>query len=416
MKPGSVTGVAVALVFVGLAATRATAQSQQWSVGSSPVVRIDGETHEFADLLPVVRLSSGTLVVADRESARIRFFSPEGALVATAGRVGAGPGEFRWLELVLTTPGDSVWAWDGELRRLTLFGPSGRLMRSVLVQPPARSGLFDVIGVFGDGSIAATVVKKLMPFPGVEGTIVADSSTFIRMTPEGAVEWRLGPLAYQLVFGMSMTLVRRQVPSGRSDGTRGGAGPLLIPQPLPFGPRLAWTMIGDTLVFGPGHEVRVMSVDPAGRATPRITAAPELIPIDQRLISAQVAALRERAAAASAGRNPARADSTLARLLETGNVRLPRTLPAHGRLVVDPDGYLWVQRSPVELASPGSAFSESWAIYDSRGSLVATLTFPPGFRLDAVGGDVVVGTAINADGVPSVHVYTLIRPRAIPGG
>lgn len=415
LKPGSVTGAAMILVSVGLAATRATAQSQQWSVGSSPAVRIDGATHEFTGLLPVVRLSSGTLVVADRASARVRFFSPEGTLVATAGRAGAGPGEFRSLELVMTTRGDSVWTWDGELRRLTLFAPSGRLVRSVRVLPPGPTGTFDVVGVFGDGSILATVVTKLMPFPGGEGTIVADSLTFMRMTPEGGVTWRLGPFPHQLVFGMSMTLVRRQVREGRGGSPRRGAGPLLIAQPLPFGPRLAWTMTGDTLVFGPGHEVRVTSVDPAGRATPRITAATEIVPIDRGLISAQVAALRERAAAASGGRNAARADSTLAQLLETRGVRLPQTLPAHGRLLIDPNGYLWVQRSPIELPSPGSAVRESWAVHDSRGRLVATLTFPPGFRLDAAGGDVVVGTTDNADGVPSVHVYNLIRHPTIPG-
>ncbi len=87
-------------------------------------MRIDGYE---ADLVPIGGLAvsaDGRLAVSQPQDHQVRVFSPEGALLATYGRQGEGPGEFRY-------PGGPAWRGDtlvvadNQLHRFTLFRPGG---------------------------------------------------------------------------------------------------------------------------------------------------------------------------------------------------------------------------------------------------------------------------------------------------
>jgi hypothetical protein len=78
-----------------------------------------------ADLMGVSGLdvdSRGNVYVADR-SDQLLVFSPQGAVVRKLGRKGQGPGEFDGLYSVRVLPGDSVYAFDSGLQRVTVFAP-----------------------------------------------------------------------------------------------------------------------------------------------------------------------------------------------------------------------------------------------------------------------------------------------------
>ena len=89
-----------------------------------------------ADLMGVNGLdvdSRGNVYVADRSS-QLLVFSPEGAVLRKLGRKGQGPGEFDWPQVVRVLPGDSVYAFDTGLQRVTVFPPrSDRAAYSVNV-------------------------------------------------------------------------------------------------------------------------------------------------------------------------------------------------------------------------------------------------------------------------------------------
>lgn len=116
-------------------------------VSAVPEMRVDGMAN---DLVPIPWLSvspSGILAVLQPQDQAVRLFSQEGQLIASVGKNGAGPGEFRrmvrggWI-------GDTLWVSDTQLNRVTMLGPDGRMLATVPVPmkvtaPPGAAELYD---------------------------------------------------------------------------------------------------------------------------------------------------------------------------------------------------------------------------------------------------------------------------------
>jgi hypothetical protein len=73
-------------------------------------------------------LSDDRLVILDRQSGQIRFFSPEGEFLMSVGSKGGGPGEFQSASGLRVLPGDTLEVWDENAYRTTWFGPDGELI------------------------------------------------------------------------------------------------------------------------------------------------------------------------------------------------------------------------------------------------------------------------------------------------
>lgn len=133
-------------------------------------LRIDWRALEFAPIDTIVRVvvaPNGTIAIADRRGARIRFFSPEGAPLGGLGTLGREPGQFITLWR-LGLRGDTIHAYDFDLRRFTLIGPDPGRFRTVAVPVAALPGP-DLAGV-------------LPTFASVYGgTLLADGSMFVEM-------------------------------------------------------------------------------------------------------------------------------------------------------------------------------------------------------------------------------------------
>ncbi len=102
-----------------------------------PQVTIRGEggpDYDFTSISAARRLPNGDIVVSDWGSQSLHFFTPDGRLRRKIGRHGAGPGEFQSIDGLYLT-GDTLMAYDGDLRRLTRFTLAGRLLSTQLVQP-----------------------------------------------------------------------------------------------------------------------------------------------------------------------------------------------------------------------------------------------------------------------------------------
>jgi hypothetical protein len=107
----------------------------------------------FGAVTGAVRLSDGTVVVADRQAFALRMFAPDGTHLRTVGGRGDGPGEFAAIQGLRRLPGDSILVVDRGTR-WSLFDPGGAFV---------TSGYFDlsnwasdiypeIEGVFADGS------------------------------------------------------------------------------------------------------------------------------------------------------------------------------------------------------------------------------------------------------------------------
>lgn len=89
----------------------------------------------------------GSIVVFDRQGRHLH----------TIGRDGEGPGEFRSWAALFTSPGDSLYAFDSGLYRLSVFSPDFEFVRSARIEPPLRlqDGFFQ-----SDGSLLISSVGR----------------------------------------------------------------------------------------------------------------------------------------------------------------------------------------------------------------------------------------------------------------
>ncbi len=85
---------------------------------------------------------------------RIRVLSVDGAPLGSIGGRGGGPGEFESLDAMGLHDG-LLWVADGDLGRVQFFDAEYRYARSVPIwsHPSLPPGRWDVIGMFGDGSL-----------------------------------------------------------------------------------------------------------------------------------------------------------------------------------------------------------------------------------------------------------------------
>lgn len=76
------------------------------------------------------------LYVAD--GPQVFVLHDSGRHVATIGRRGRGPGEFRSIDGIAALGGDTLLVWDGAERRLTWLCADGRVIRTQAITPPPR--------------------------------------------------------------------------------------------------------------------------------------------------------------------------------------------------------------------------------------------------------------------------------------
>lgn len=93
------------------------------------LVEIDGASEDLSALTTMAASIGGRLAISQVQDGTLRIFAPNGAPMATVGRKGSGPGEFRTINRIGWV-GDTVWVVDNLNHRLTFIGPTGTVLRS----------------------------------------------------------------------------------------------------------------------------------------------------------------------------------------------------------------------------------------------------------------------------------------------
>jgi hypothetical protein len=362
------------IVTYGAAALTA---APRWSLSSLPVLDIGGSgaqgTEELFQVRSVAALSGGRLLVANAGTLEMRIFDSTGALLQTIGRRGSGPGEFQSLLWAAVGPGDSLWAYDFQLQRVTIFDAAGRVGRSfVLDIPEVRLPWARVL--LHDGSLLVT--PDVVHTPAAARGVHRDTTVFYRVGPAGRV---LG--AFQRVPGQDVYVE----PEG------GGVRSV----PLGFGRSLVFAA-GDSLVFVAGtdqYEVRGLSSDGALRLVIRADRAP--LPVTPDLI------------AAFKLRQLSRIEGERWRQFFThmyDAMPYPASQPVLSALCVDHTGALWIRDYP-----PHPDSTALWRIFGPTGTLQGTVQVPPGFELLGINGHRVFGLWRDEDDLEHVRAYLLRR-------
>lgn len=351
-----------------------------WTIAAEPLRDLgvaEGDPHQqFARVADALRLSDGTLLVADGQANEIRAFDAQGGYLRTLGRAGGGPGEFRGLMGMHLLPGDTVAAYDYQATRVSYFAPTGTMARAVTLgtlngKMPARP-----LGFLADGRML--VAPLYDPEFKVTSGRVRDTLTLALYSAAGTQAAALGRVpGHESMTVTSEDLMMREIP--------------------PFALSTVFGVQGTRLLVGDPVRYELVERRPDGAVARLIRRAGDREPVTQEDRDTYLERRRE-------GVTDDRFRALDEQLMKS--LAFPEHKPFFTGLQMDPDGNAWVQR--------GSSTDEEtpWDVFDAEGRLLGTVTMPAGLRVTQVGTDFVLGVWKDELDVEHVRMYRIQKPAA----
>ena len=359
-----------------------------WTVAPEPEIAIGGYTrageprdssHLVWDIRDVVPLSDGGVAMLSGGEQKVFVFESSGAFSTSIGRVGQGPGEYRYPDHLQVLPGDTLVLWDVMGGPVGYFDPSGRLLREWRI---------DV------GALSAAGRKVNLTSRGRAHLPLADGSFIVQvgLSPAGFIPPLGVPYRWPVeFFSIDSTYTAHSL--GRWEGDEHlhlyPWGPPVLP--FPFGVQLAAGGTPTSVYISNTDRYEVHRYSTTGVLQRIVRRTAEPIPIAAR----EIQEWKEEFPAIWYWSNWDRAMAKLP----------PREFrPPISGLLVDSQGYLWVMDS-YRLDRSGS----EWSVFDPAGHWLGRLEIPL-WRVEWVGEDLILGVSRDPHtGVQVVEGYRLNR-------
>lgn len=325
----------------------------------------EGGRQPFYQITGVVALRDG-IVVANAGTHELRFYGRDGSLRSVVGRQGSGPGEFRIITWIQVLPGDSLLAYDGGQRRMSLWTARGEYVRDIPVvfgMPRVEPGFLAIpaspLGMFSD---------REFYFIG---------SVAIRPAPE--LQRATGPLVRStLTMQESDTIANLAVMDMQpvADDGRPRMREIAFPRMLRYAFGEGEFAITD------GADYRIDRYSRTGRLQTSVRVERKPVVVSRRDRELYLGEKRDR----------------------PGDVLFGAEFPAYSDLWYDRDGRLWagLYRRP-------SAEERLWDVFDSAGKLLITLRAPASLQLVAADADQVYAIHTDDLDVPTLRAFDLPR-------
>jgi 6-bladed beta-propeller protein len=370
-----------------------------WKVVDSPLVDIGergGETvYELDQVRGPVHLSDGRLALANATTNDVRFYDAKGKHLRSAGRPGSGPGEYQNIQSFWLGPGDSLLVVEPISRRLSLLDAQGNFVRSFslggqpgqIVPTNGRVEIAVPVGWFADGTIVG-IAQSIAINQKRDGTY-RDSISLIRYGSDGVVRDTLGRFPGAEMEQMTISI---------------GPQTLSVPTAVPLGKQTVGTTVANrmALVQNNSWEIELRDADGRLRILARANEQPtKLTPSDIAAHRKEMLSVME--ATPMFRGIPAALKSQITARAE--QAKYPATLPFFSNLLADPEGNVWAQ----EAAAP-TRKAQRFAVIDSTGRWLGTVTMPTDFTATSITADAVYGVWKDADEVEHVRGYRLLKP------
>lgn len=329
----------------------------------------------LADVSVVLRQARGGVVVVSRSAPQVVVFE-SGRVSSQAGRVGMGPAEFQDANGAALFSADSLAVIDRMLRRVSIFDPAGKFVRSFNVKPPFATPPFDItIAALRSGKLLIGFVEApaLQPTPSPVSTTLHlvsydsngraikvvgryfHSEHFVQAMPHGGIAF------WDRVYGRRGVIIATDSSYFAGDASKG--------------------------------ELRHYDHNGAVRELHRFALTPALVP------RGEIERYRRKEIADERPQD---------RPIEEARVRqmpYPKYYPAFRRVVRDHRGRLWLEQYPRN----GVKAAPVWAVLDPAAHTVANVSFPAGFVPYDFYGSRVIGIGTDSDGVQVIVDYGLSR-------
>lgn len=346
-----------------------------WRLPEAPRISIgadlDDEKSSFSAIRGAIRLSDSRIVVADRGNDELRVFGPDGVLLKTVGRSGEGPGEYRSLWSIGPLPGDSFFAYDSELVRVSIYDDTAGFVQ--VVRLPV---FFAAVDRLPDGRwVGATSEGGLgsAPTPSTPRGIMRPEAAVIVLDGNGSE-----PDTIATVLGHESYV-------GQVWGRVGV-------MPAPFGRTFSLVVRGQELLFALGESLGFDVRSPAGELVTRVQG-----PALTREIGPEEATAYR--TAMMAGFSAVVGESMETLLDQAG-------LPAEKALVSDmlttPGGMVWLS-----AYQNYRYYTGLWHVIDPKGAYLGEVQLPHRFELLEAGDDYLLGKWRDDLGVNSIRMYEI---------
>jgi hypothetical protein len=116
---------------------------------------------QFDRIVGAGRLENGEILIVDRGSKSLRWYSGSGEFKREAGGTGYGPEDFQDPVAAYVVEGERVFVYDGRLRRLSEWSGNGHVKNSWTMQPTANGHVLNPVGLIGtDFILSAWIVPS----------------------------------------------------------------------------------------------------------------------------------------------------------------------------------------------------------------------------------------------------------------
>ena len=351
-------------------------EGEAWRVSQEHTVNIgviDGDpVYQLFQARAFLRLGDGRIVIGNRGSHDVRWYDEHGTFLRAAGGKGGGPGEFEDLRWIGLLPGDSVMAYDISHRRLSIFDPQGTFVRSATIQNPM---LYFAHSVLDDGSVV------MYRWSSTGDGVSRRFTTVIRFDDGGTL--------LDTIVTVSGPEVQIESRPGPNPGSIFSTSRRLM-----FGHDAVMAPSGSLVYVGSQDRYEIDLWDTTGTLVASVRVAGDPMPVTDDWINAFI----EEAVA------EADADEERRRRALFADVPHVETFPAYGRILVDPEGNLWVQ----DFLLPGD-HRPRWTVFDPQHRMLGTVDMPQGVIVRQIGSDFVLGRWVDDLEVEHVRLYDLIK-------
>lgn len=304
----------------------------------------------FSQVDGVRELPDGRVIITDQMERRLFLANFSAGTLASIGRQGDGPGEYRFPTPPLAGLGDTTWVADPILRRIHVVSADGRIVAGL---PMPAGGLASARGTDRQGRI----YFEGSSFDSDRGAFL-DTVAVVRWAPGGA---RTEP-------------VGRVWSGGRVNLNRPGGVSSLARFLTPFPHLDAWVVLPDGRVAVVGHQpFRIDFTDGISALRTGATIPFTPVPVtaaDREAFRERTAALRSSALRVGGGSGGPPMQGPQ---FEDGD--FPRTMPPFiaAAVLATPTGEIWIGRSHAST-------DRTWRydIFDGTGRAVGSATLPVG--------------------------------------
>ena len=349
-----------------------------WRIGPEPAVSIgvfEGEEpYMLYGALDATRLRDDRIVVANRGTDELRVFDGQGNYLATWGREGEGPTDFRSLADVEKWPGDSIMAWYTGAMGMAVYDSAGEFGRTFVLRSQQALGWLRPrpAAARTDGTLLSTrdvedldsAIVEIWDADGVmSGSLGAHPAEEIIITEgEGGTRY-LSRLAYsrQLVTGTWGDLVVASHTSYYEIRAFGGDGTL----------------------------ERIVSRDHVLRSPTEVDREPF---VEEQLSNYEGLDIPE--AVVEQARQ------------EFETTPFADYFPAFSSVLGDAVGHLWVEEYKYPLEDRPGAL---WTVFDPEGQALGFVETPEGLEVYEIGEDYILGRVRDELDIESIQLWPLDR-------